>query len=340
MGIDRDLCLRALAPLRREIANLAAAPGDASPASQLIGGLSGFGSFLYGLVVIGDLLELPELQEDALLLSSFLTPEAIRRDDRLDVMFGCAGALLSLLALERRTPARNRSGFTPLDLANLCARHLLDHQLPAVEEEGGGWPNRPGSTPIGGFAHGSAGICYALLRLFERTGEPDLLAAALAGMRYERSLFVPEAGNWRVAWRPELRFVNTWCNGAPGILLGRVGGLGGCDDPEVRLEIERGLTLTRSLHLDRDDHLCCGNMGRVEILLFAYRKLGDARLLAEAERLAEAIVLRAEERQGFALMPTSDGIFDPRFFLGITGIGYTLLHLADPEGLPFVMALD
>lgn len=338
-GTDRDLCLQALAPLRREIAGLAAAPDGAGPVFELLGGLSGFGSFLYGLVQIGDLLEMPELQEEAHLLSSFLTPEAIRQDEHLDVMFGSAGALLALLVLERRVPARNRSGFTPLALANLCARHLLDRQAPA-SEAGRGWPNGPAGNPVGGFAHGSAGICYALLRLFERTGEPELRAAALAGMRHERSLFVPEEGNWRLAWRPDLRFVNSWCNGAPGIVLGRIGGLGGCDDPEVRLEIERGLELTRTLRLDEDDHVCCGNMGRVEILLFAYRKLGDPGLLAAAEKLAESIVRRADDRQGFGMMPASGGIFDPRLFLGITGIGYSLLHLADPAGLPFAIALD
>jgi type 2 lantibiotic biosynthesis protein LanM len=338
-GIDRDLALRAIAPLRREISSLVAAPDGASEFSHLLGGLSGFGSFLYGLVEMGDLLDVPEIQEEAHLLSSLLTPEAIRQDRHFDVMFGSAGALLALLALERRVPARNRSGLTPLELANLCARHLLDRQVPA-DTGGQGWPNGPTGKPVGGFAHGSAGICYALLRLFQRTGDWALRAAALKGMEHERSLFVPEEGNWRIAWRPELRFVNTWCNGAPGIALGRIGGLEGYDDPRVRQEAERALELTRTLRLDEDDHVCCGNMGRVEVLLFAYRKLGDPGLLEAAERLAESIVHRAEERQSFGLMPSSAGIFDPRFFLGLTGIGYTLLHLADPAGLPSVIALD
>jgi lantibiotic modifying enzyme len=33
-------------------------------------------------------------------------------------------------------------------------------------------------------------------------------------------------------------------------------------------------------------------------------------------------------------------LFDPRFFLGVTGIGYTLLRLRAPIALPCVLALE
>ena len=336
-GIDRDLCLRAITPFRKELREISASL-QVGEHSRLLGGFSGLGSCIYALLTIGDLLELPELRDDAHLVASLITPEVVREDRKLDVMFGSAGAILALLALERGGMDEDRSRGSPLSTANLCARHLLGSRVPSPAG-GQGWPSGPGGTLTGGFAHGSAGICYALLRLFQRTGAPELQAAAQDGIEHERSLYVPEEGNWRIAWRPDLRFVNTWCNGLPGIALGRIGGLGGWDVPGVHEEIARALELTRALDLDADDHVCCGNMGRVEVLLFASRRFGDPALLAAARQLAELIVLRAGERGSFGLMPACAGLFDPRFFLGITGIGYTLLHLLDPD-LPSVAALE
>ncbi|HTQ80247.1 MAG TPA: lanthionine synthetase LanC family protein [Thermoanaerobaculia bacterium] len=334
-----ELSLRALAPLRRELAALRAAPEEAK-LQHLLGGLSGLGSILYALVRIGDLLEKPELHEEAHFLSSFLTPEQIAADDRFDVMFGSAGALLALLCLGERNSPPNARGKTPPQLAELCAEHLLRHRAasPAGHRS---WANGPSGQPVGGFAHGAAGIAYALLRFFALTGREDAAAAAREGIAFERTLFVPDRGDWRIAWRPEPHFTNTWCNGAPGIALGRIGGLPGERDASIEREIELALLRTASPELEAADHLCCGNFGRVEVLLFAARRLDRPDLMEAARQLALRAVERARATGDFGLMPANAGLFDPRLFLGITGIGYGLLHLLEPgAALPCVLAME
>ena len=48
------------------------------------------------------------------------------------------------------------------------------------------------TSPLTGFAHGNAGIAYALLELSEVTGEPRFKEAALRAFEYVRFLFASE----------------------------------------------------------------------------------------------------------------------------------------------------
>jgi len=297
----RDLALRAVAPLRGGIVRKD--PG--------LGGLSGLGSLLYSLVWIGELLDEPELTRVAAGLSAGITPERISQDTHQDVALGCAGALLALLALDKVAPGPNNAGFTPLALAESCAQALLSP--------------RTGSTA--GFAHGTAGVRYALLRLFARTGRPELLAAARVGLP-------PPKG-------PEGPARATWCNGVPGIALSRLGTLDVLDGPEVREEIRTALGATRSFALTPIDHLCCGNMGRVEALLSAHLVLGCEDLRTKAWEIAGEVLDRAGEEGLFGCLPVRGGdLSDPSFFLGDSGVGFTLLRLLAPETLPCPLLLE
>jgi lantibiotic modifying enzyme len=338
-GEYRDLCLRALAPLRRDLPKVVRNPAQARGFAHLLGGMSGLGSLIYALLKIGILLGEPALIRDAQDVSLLITPSRILEDENLDVMFGTAGALLALLALDREAPGPNAQGLTPLDLADACAARLLNARTRRVGRLQV-WPLGSAQTPLGGFAHGASGITCALLRLFGRTREPELLVAAQDGIAHERTLYVSADCNWRISWKPEARFVRSWCNGAPGIALGRLEVLDFEADSEALGEIQEALEIMSSPELDEDDFLCCGNMGRVDVLLQAACKLRDETLGAAARALACRILERAKERQGFGLMASTRHLFDPRFFLGLTGIGYTLLRLHDPLGLPCVLTLE
>lgn len=301
----RDLALRGVATLRR----------SAGP-DQGIGGLTGIPSVVYALVWIGELLGEEALIQEALELSARIDPQRIAADRDLDVVFGSAGALLALLSLDRRAPQPNPAGRTALEIAADCADHLLARPLAA------------GGAPLAGFAHGPSGIGYALLRLYERTGREELRDAARAGFACERQL--PSSGEKQ----------GTWCRGAPGIALARLGTLDVLDGPDVREEIALALETTRDQPLSALDHLCCGSFGRVEVLLEASRILGDPAPLAAAREIAERVLARTAPPGRFVCVPRGGSdLTDLSLFRGEAGIGLALLRLAGRGDLPCVLRL-
>lgn len=300
-----------------------------------IGAGLGLGGVVYALTRIGGFLGESAYLETALRVARWILPDRILADTTYDVLSGSAGALLGLLALHEATgePAA-------LDLALLCGRHLCA-DAKAAPGPRLAWPTGRSGALLAGFAHGTAGIGYALVRLHAATGgaEPLWLETARAAVAYERALFSPEAGNWPVvassndSARQPL-FLSTWCHGGPGIALGRVGGLAVRDDADVRQDIRAGLQNLVSRGLTMIDHLCCGNMGRIGIAWTAAHALQQADLGAVARTAASFVVGRAAQAGGVYRLradETENRFFEAGFFRGVSGIGYGLLRLARPE---------
>lgn len=312
--------------------------------SMELGALTGMGSLLYALVRTAELSGDAELYEDALAVLGPPLPERIAQDRALDLTAGAAGALLGLLALYQATGNK-----VALGQAVRCGEHLVASQVQGPA--GGGWPFFTGGrhhTPLTGFSHGAAGIAYALFRLHAVTGDDRLGRAARAGLAYERALQDPAGGNW-----PDLRptaqerFACSWCHGAPGIGLSRLGiwaGAGAWESSERRAfecEIEAALLANSHAPWDGIDHVCCGNFGRLELLLQAGLGLGRPALVTQARRLACALLARAERTAGFYLYPGHPPyLYNPGFFQGTAGIGYQLLRLAAPAELAAVLRFE
>jgi type 2 lantibiotic biosynthesis protein LanM len=330
----RDLGLQAVAPLRLLMQRLAAEPERARRMRLGIGGLVGLGSMVYALVTLGHLLELPELFEDAHRVCGLIMPEHIAADQNLDIVSGSPGAILALLALDRVS-----SGSTgPLDVANACADHLLSQRVDRPDGTTA-WITNPIYPALTGFAHGCTGISCALLKLHARTGRRDLLDTALRAWAFERSTFSEEHGDWIDQTSPTLLFLNQWCFGAPGIVMGRLMTLDLLDDEEVWKEIRTGLKITSRMTLSNMEHICCGGMGRVDVLLRASLTLREPELFETACELARRVLLKAEQKGRFDGLVRS-GHRDPSLFSGEAGIGYTLLRLARPGELPCLLAME
>ncbi len=302
-----------------------------------IGGASGLGSIIYSLVTISHFLKEPALIEDAQRFANLITPELIAADQQLDVMGGAAGAILGLLALYHKTGEK-----TVLDKAVACGQHLLEHRI-SINGSPKAWKSFE-DKPLTGFSHGAAGIAYALLRLYSVTQDSNYLEAACDGIAYERSVFSTRAANW-----PDFRSFTqqngqpgfstvSWCHGAAGIGLGRLGGLSILETDEIHQDIEVALQTTQKYGLQGVDHLCCGNLGRCEVLLLGAEKLSRPELLAMAQQRAAWVLARAKQAGGYQLFANlPNHVFNPGFFGGTAGIGYELLRLAHPESLPSVL---
>jgi lantibiotic modifying enzyme len=286
----REIALQTIAPLRRKLAGLVADSERAVGLQLALGGLIGIGSFVYGLLTIGQLLDEPALGKEAHAATALITERRIEHDRQVRVQTGCAGAILALLALHAGTSVQNPAGITPLALALACARHLTATRT-SCDGRPRAWALSPGKPPLAGFSYGAAGISFALLRLYSVVRQAELWASALEGLAFVRSLYVPERRSWRdfrvifqqryhprrgtwkdwwasgdlddlepaerIGMKPAQSggegFLDIWCHGASGIALGRIGALAVDDGAEVRTEV--GEVLGRLCSSAQDDEL-------------------------------------------------------------------------------------
>ena len=334
MGGDsfREAALRALQPSRRRLREWAKA---GSISASAIGGALGNASTLYAWLLVGSLIEEMPLVDAAVTFARRIDPGGFPQDAPSDVIRGVAGTLLSLLAIHKRS-----GDSRVLERAKACGKFLLASR----EREGECeriWRSRHGQF-LTGFAHGSTGIGFALLRLHEASGEPLFRDAALEAIAYESRGFDAAAKAW-----PDMRYGsdsvaktygNAWCHGAAGIGLFRLEALRHGHDPTWLTDVDAALTCLQNQNTDLDQ-LCCGHMGRSELLLQAGRQLKRPDLCARALKLALGMLQDAERRGKFCL-GKNGGLPNPGLFLGTSGIGYQLLRIAAPDSLPSLLTWE
>ena len=305
-----------------------------------IGAFSGCGGIIYALAHFGALWHEKEFLTKAEAIVATL-PDLIEQDEHLDIIAGAAGCIGALLSLYDQLPSEPL-----LDAAIQCGEHLIACAQPM--EDGVGWLIPGQLRPLAGFAHGSAGITWALLRLAAVTKDERFRRTALAGIAHERALFSPEAGNWRdLRVRTETPssstedghlFMTAWCNGAPGIGLARLSTLEQLDDVATRGEIDAALKTTLTHGFGQNHCLCHGDLGNIEVFLHADRVLNDSRLDVELCSVAGVVVESIEENKVLCGTPMS--VATPGLMTGLAGIGYGLLRLAEPQRAPCVLTME
>lgn len=297
-----------------------------------IGGARGLGGIAHALCRSGELLGDGELLEAAFRIGKLITPERIAADADLDVFTGSAGALLGLLTLYDACPDAEL-----LERAVACSHHLLAKRVQDESTQYRAWPSPEGHL-ASGFAHGAAGIAYALVRLHQYTGNQLLLDAAAESYEFERGLFDAAAGNWwdhsSASQGDEASPAkNAWCHGAAGIGLARLASSGTLRTETSQRDIDAAIKAVGEGPLEGPDHLCCGAFGIIELLLTASQRLARPDLLHLARRRADEIVVRSNGIYRLA----SDNGFSPYFFQGWAGLGYQLLRLWHPDRLRSVL---
>ncbi len=298
-----------------------------------IGAGVGQSSVIYALVRASEFLGEEEWLHHARRFAEMLDDGRITSDRKLDLLSGAAGAALALLALHRATRLPEA-----LDKAVLCGEHLLQYREPSRQGPRAWKTVR--EEMLTGFSHGAAGIAYALLKLYEATGKSSFREAALEAEAYETSVFLHEVSNWPDFRNPptEQGYVHmtTWCHGAAGIALSRLGALPILDTPQVRQDISHGLRATRLAGTEGRDTVCCGTMGRADVFVVAAKELGDPAYLQEARRMGCAILRRSQPPGSYALA-WKKAPYLASFHQGMAGIGYEFLRLAAPDSLPSLL---
>ena len=117
--------------------------------------------------------------------------KAITRDNSFDLVYGNAGAVITLINMYQLTG--NKEYIASAEIAG-------DIIVNAQEKEGsikGGWNGDGRTSPLAGFSHGASGIVLALAKLWQVTQKEEYLLSLLDGIKFENSLFVKEKGNWK-----------------------------------------------------------------------------------------------------------------------------------------------
>ncbi len=325
---------------RRTAASVATTWRAESAAQPSIGAFSGLGGLIYALTHLSGLLHDPELLTTAQAVVREL-PNLIPADREFDIIGGSAGCIAGLMTLWQCAPSDE-----VIEQAVRCGHHLV---ATATEYPSGcGWV-RPEIAPVAlaGFAHGGAGIAWALDKLSVVTGIDTFAARAGSALDYERTLFSEAEENWRDArasGRPSdgpdasAKFSTAWCHGAAGIGLSRLALLRRRLNPALHGDLEAAVRTTRRTGFGRNHSLCHGDLGNLELLMQATRLPEFAGEREGTQRTAAGIVGdidRNGPRCGIPLQVESPGLMT-----GLAGIGMGLLRVAVGEGVPCVPMLD
>jgi type 2 lantibiotic biosynthesis protein LanM len=309
-----------------------------------IGGYLGVGSVLYGLTAIArkDPTYREMCQGLVNVLLDSISETHIESDTTLDLLGGTAGLACALACcVDEFQPTRGRL------LAQACAAKLT-RSASDTPLGGKAWRGVE-PLPLGGLSHGASGIMLALARLYRLLGDESLLETASAGMEFETQLLESSETNWKdlrgvTDWSAVSQIRNSqssWCHGAPGILLNR---LEWSRVLPTRFawtsQLDHALRHLASSPCDGPDHLCCGEIGCIQVLQRAADVLGEAAFATVASQRRSSLVARSISRGGYRLLPAiNDNLLHLGYFQGISGILHALM---DPVecGNALVLSLD
>jgi lantibiotic modifying enzyme len=347
--LDEDA---AVATVARQAASEALAHVTDLARANRVGLLDGVAGIASAAIEIGRLLGDGGLATEARRTAGMLAAglRAAAGPQGFDLTSGTAGVVLSLLAL---APPGQSNGDGLVEACHAGARSLAETARP--EAWGVSWPSSetPDHPGLLGMAHGGAGIGLALAEVAALTDDSRLRDAADAAHEYERSWFSADRGNW-----PDLRepdgpgaeagrwpsWPTFWCHGGLGIGLARLrvhqltGDHSSLAEASIGIEATRRLVIAAGTAAQRghptDACLCHGLAGAAEFLLNAAETLGVREHARAADRVGYLILEQNDVNGGRWPCGLRDAGEVPGLFLGLAGIGLTLLRLHDPTLCP------
>jgi hypothetical protein len=277
-------------------------------------------------------------------------PQTVAEGHCNDATLGTASVLLGAVwALRHDVPGA-------AELADHAVGILLAEQ--EQRPEGTYWPFVPlrflqnDDVQMPNWSHGQAGVAATLAAAGIGLDRPDLVEAATSGAEYLMSLGDTSDGGLRFPHRIPGQadldtFTYSWCHGPTGTsllfaALDRAGvpAVGGASPAELEL------ACLHSLHVSGiparvypgfwdNDGRCCGTAGAGDVVLNAWQRYGRDEDLAFAITLADALVERAIDSNGYAFWRFIEHRNDdpllppgPGWMQGAAGIAAYLFRLA------------
>lgn len=253
--------------------------------------------------------------------------KALRQDRLYDIFSGAAGALLAGISLYQVVKSRDI-----LDQLEIIGDYLLE--VSDCSENIRTWRSSTSSAGAStGFAHGISGVAYSLLKLYQLTKNIRYLEAAKESKAFIDTCF--RGDHWSESLTEEVPF-NAWCHGSIGITLflleyGKVLG-----QHTIQKDIDNSLQRTLDNIQMSGESLCHGTYGNIELLLSLQTKPDFYGSFADMSVQINSILVNLENKP---VMGGARGI-DYSLFNGISGIGYQLLRLDNPDKTPSILTFS
>ncbi|MEH1099587.1 type 2 lanthipeptide synthetase LanM family protein [Micromonospora sp. CPCC 205561] len=268
------------------------------------GGFTGLGGIAYATVRLADLLQ-DDALGDSVERAVRLAAIAATTDTSPGVLDGLAGCLAAMLAV---------SELTGLPLAAETARDCAKRLLAAA-------PSLPAQP---GFATGTAGIGWALLRFAGVAGDERHAEAGSALLSRAATVPVPDSST------------HSWCHGVPGIAVAIADQGRSLADPALAAFVDRAATAVSRTGLVGDHSLCHGELGRQEMLSVAAARGRQAAVRVRSDQAGQLVAAldQAGPRCGAA-----GGVSVPGLLDGLAGIGHGLLRIGFADHVPSALLL-
>lgn len=177
-----------------------------------------------------------------------------------------------------------------------------------------------------GFSHGYLGVALVFYRLWNITDNIRYRESAEQYYSYFESSYENK--------KETLESNLSWCRGLLGVLIGQLEIYQITKDTkhlEIINELEAIIFKINKLN---DDGLCHGNISYSEFFIKKYEYFNSNPDLARAQDIAQNILNAAQE--GFKLRKT-DGFQSLGLFTGLSGIGYQLLRVNNPNKINSIL---
>lgn len=200
-----------------------------------------------------------------------LISNGVKKDTKLDILDGTAGAIKTLIELYSLEISNNLNNKIKRTLEK-CREHLIDSIQ--YGEDGAYFPFEQDSQKFfTGYAHGSSGIITSLYHVGKILNNDDtVLIQSL--LDSERKFYDPITRGW-FKDNSKTEYCWGWCHGIPGILLSRVELLlEGYQDSLIQKEIQTLYELALEKSFGTNLTFCHGDLGNAVICKYVAEKLG------------------------------------------------------------------
>jgi lantibiotic modifying enzyme len=317
-------------------------------AQQSLSLCSGAVGVALAAVDVGIRLRRPNLRRSGLDLAIRIAGtlrQGVEQISEMDLIGGVAGIVIGLLAIHRRAPDP-----VFLEACSLAAERLLQRRR--EDAWGTSWPEPAADTAapaLCGLGHGASGPAWALSELDWTTGNQRFERIVREALRYERGWCSLERCAWAdlrqsraasVADGSWPAWTTAWCHGALGIgaLRWRIyevtRDLSALVEASAAIQAARELVAGAGSALQQpqlsDVTLCHGLGGAIELMLLAYEITGLREHQQAARRAGDLCLSIYRANQNRWTVGVRGGEHVPGIFLGLAGVGVTMLRLHDP----------